>query len=175
MKKVKKGVVAMLSVFLMFSLMFAIPVLAEESAGSDETITVSVKVPDDWIDPCLWAWSHPDGTNAFAEWPGEPLKKDGDWYTMEVPGWINSVIVNANEGSIQTGDMSVDSGKNLWIVVEDAEKYDFSYEEPATEVSSSNSDGGFPYVPVIVGICIIAVIIVVVFISKRKKKSGEES
>ena len=56
---------------------------------------------------------------------------DGDWYTIEVPGWINSVIINANEGSVQTADLSVEVGKDVWIVVSDAENATVSYEEPA--------------------------------------------
>ena len=27
--------------------------------------------------------------------------EDG-WYSIEVPGWVNSIIINANEGGIQT-------------------------------------------------------------------------
>ena len=72
----------------------------EDPNKTAEDITVCVKVPDDWTGPCLWAWSAPDGTNAFASWPGEALTQDGDWYTIQVPGWINSVIVNAGEGSV---------------------------------------------------------------------------
>ena len=59
-------------------------------------MTVHAQVPADWTDPSCWAWSAPDGTNAFASWPGEALSKDGDWYNIQVPGWINSVIINAN-------------------------------------------------------------------------------
>lgn len=73
----------------------------------------------------------PDGTNVFSSWPGEALTMDGDWYTIEVPGWINSVIINANEGSVQTADLSVEVGKDVWIVVSDAENATVSYEEPA--------------------------------------------
>ena len=40
-------------------------------------VTVWVKAPADWESPCLWAWSAPDGTNAFAAWPGEALAEDG--------------------------------------------------------------------------------------------------
>lgn len=96
-----------------------------------ENITVRVQVPSDWSAPCCWAWSAPDGTNVFSSWPGEALTMDGDWYTIEVPGWINSVIINANEGSVQTADLSVEVGKDVWIVVSDAENATVSYEEPA--------------------------------------------
>ncbi len=100
-------------------------------------ITVHAQVPDGWAGPSCWAWSAPDGTNAFTSWPGEALTQDGDWYTISVPGWINSVIINANEGSIQTADVSVEAGKDVWLVVgaePDADgKYTatVTYEEPA--------------------------------------------
>ena len=97
-----------------------------------EDITVYVKVPEDWAEPCLWAWSHPDGTNAFAAWPGEALSAGEDgWYQLTVPGWINSVIVNANGGTVQTGDERVEAGRDLYVVVESAEACSVTYEKPA--------------------------------------------
>ena len=45
-----------------------------ETAGV-ENITVYAQVPADWSGPCLWAWSAPDGTNAFAAWPGEAMSR----------------------------------------------------------------------------------------------------
>ena len=102
----------------------------EDPEKAVENITVHAQVPADWSEPCCWAWSAPDGTNAFTAWPGEALTQDGDWYTIEVPGWINSIIVNGNAGAVQTADLSVDAGKDLWIVVTDAENVAVSYEEP---------------------------------------------
>lgn len=102
----------------------------EDPNKTAEDITVCVKVPGDWTGPCLWAWSAPDGTNAFASWPGEALTQDGDWYTIQVPGWINSVIVNAGEGSVQTTDLSVETGKDVWVVVNGPEDAAVFYEEP---------------------------------------------
>ncbi len=103
----------------------------EDPNKSVPDITVHAQVPADWSAPCLWAWSAPDGTNAFAAWPGEPLTQEGDWYTLSVPGWINSVIVNANEGTVQTTDLSVEPGKDIWVVVTGPENAVVSYEEPA--------------------------------------------
>ncbi len=105
----------------------------EDPNKTAENITVRAKVPSDWTDPCLWAWSAPDGTNAFASWPGETLTQEGDWYSIQAPGWINSVIVNANEGSVQTTDLSVEPGKDIWVVVNGPEDAVVSYEEPADE------------------------------------------
>lgn len=103
-------------------------------------ITVHAQVPADWSAPCCWAWSAPDGTNAFTTWPGEALTQDGDWYTIEVPGWINSVIINANEGTVQTSDLSVEAGKDVWVVVADPANATVSYEEPAVEAAPAETE-----------------------------------
>ena len=103
----------------------------EDPNKAVDDITVHAQVPADWTEPCCWAWSAPDGTNAFTAWPGEALTKDGDCYTIQVPGWINSVIINGNAGSVQTTDLSVEAGKDIWIVVTDPENAAVTYEEPA--------------------------------------------
>lgn len=107
----------------------------EDPDKAVENITVHAQVPADWSAPSCWAWSAPDGTNAFSSWPGEALTLNGDWYTIEVPGWINSVIINANEGTIQTSDLSVEAGKDVWVVVTDKDNAAVSYEEPSGEVT----------------------------------------
>ena len=107
-------------------------------------ITVHAQVPADWSAPSCWAWSAPDGTNAFSAWPGEALTQDGDWYTIEVPGWINSVIINANEGTVQTADLSVEAGKDVWVVVTDPENATVSYEEPAVEATPVETEAPAP-------------------------------
>ena len=112
----------------------------EDPAKAVENVTVHAQVPADWADPCCWAWSAPDGTNAFASWPGEALTQEGDWYTIEVPGWINSVIINGNAGSIQTADLSVEAGKDIWVVVTDAANAAVSYEEPAAEAAPAETE-----------------------------------
>ncbi len=104
----------------------------DPNAPKAEDITVYAKVPEDWEAPCLWAWSHPDGTNAFTAWPGEALTAGEDgWYAITVPGWINSVIVNANGGSVQTTDLRVDAGKDLYVTVNAADDAVVAYEKPA--------------------------------------------
>ena len=108
----------------------------EDPNKAVDNITVHAQVPADWEAPCCWAWSAPDGTNAFSSWPGEALTLDGDWYTIQVPGWINSVIINGNEGTVQTTDLSVETGKDVWIVVTDPDNAAVSYEAPAAEAAS---------------------------------------
>lgn len=94
-------------------------------------ITVHVQAPADWDTPNLWAWSAPDGTNVYTTWPGEALESNGDWLTKEIPGWVNSIIVNANGGEVQTSDISIEAGKDVWVVVSSADKFELYYEEPA--------------------------------------------
>lgn len=99
-------------------------------------ITVNAYVPEDWVMPNLWAWSAPDGTNAFPNWPGQELESHVDgWYSYQVPGWVNSVIVNANLGEIQTSDISIESN-DVWLVVEDKDTVVVSYEKPVIEVET---------------------------------------
>ncbi|MBR1692035.1 MAG: starch-binding protein [Lachnospiraceae bacterium] len=94
-------------------------------------ISVRVSVPADWDTPCLWAWSAPDGTNVFATWPGEAFEEEeSGWLVKEIPGWVNSVIVNGNAGDVQTTDISVETGKDIWLVVSGPEEFELSYEEP---------------------------------------------
>ena len=91
-------------------------------------------------EPHLWAWSAPDGTNAFSSWPGEALQEGEDgWLTLSVPGWVNSIIVNGSDGSVQTSDLSVETGKDLWIVVSDAENAEVTYEAPAETVETAEA------------------------------------
>lgn len=113
----------------------------DPNAVSVPDINVNVLAPADWETPCLWAWSAPDGTNAFTTWPGEPLVADEEgWLTMAVPGWINSVIVNGNEGSVQTTDISVETGKDVWLVVTGPEAYEVFYEKPAAAAEKADED-----------------------------------
>ena len=93
-------------------------------------ITIHAQVPADWAEPCCWAWSAPDGTNAYAAWPGEAMAEADGWYTAQAPGWINSVIINGNAGSVQTADLPVESGVDVWVVVTDAENASVTYEAP---------------------------------------------
>lgn len=148
-----------------------------------EDITVYVQAPADWSEPHLWAWSAPDGTNVFSAWPGEALQDAGDgWLSLTVPGWINSIIVNGNEGSVQTTDLSVDVGKDVWIVVEDAENATVTCEEPTIDVATPDSQatsepvaeeapaesGVNPVVIVIAAVAVIAVVAGVVIVKKKK-------
>ena len=152
-----------------------------------EKITVHAKAPEDWAAPCIWAWSAPDGTNVFSTWPGEPLADDGNgWLTYDVPNWVNSIIINGSDGTVQTTDISVETGKDVWIVVTDAENYVVSYEEPLadetaveptqepeTEVTKTveetdESNALIWIIAVAAAVVVLAVIIVVV---KKKKTS----
>ena len=164
----------------------------DPNAVTAPDINVYVKAPDDWAAPCLWAWSAPDGTNVFASWPGEALGEgENGWLTLQVPGWVNSIIVNGNEGSVQTTDISVETGKDIWLVVTGPEEYEVSYEEPVVEEVSEENDEDAAVeetteepaqtqeeaesgtntgvIVLIVVICVIIVALVVFFVSKKKK------
>lgn len=151
-------------------------------------VTVHVKAPSDWENPNLWAWSAPDGTNAFASWPGEALEENNGWLTKEIPGWVNSIIVNGNDGSVQTSDISIETEKDVWVVVTDAENYEVTYEEPdATAIDTTATDAAVeetttetvatentqqsstPVVLIIIIVIVLAVIVAAVVTKKKSK------
>ena len=146
-------------------------------------VTVHVKAPSDWENPNLWAWSAPDGTNAFASWPGEALEENNGWLTKEIPGWVNSIIVNGNDGSVQTSDISIETEKDVWVVVTDAENYEVTYEEPAasaTDVAAEETttetveientqQSSTPIVLIIIIVIVLAVIVAAVVTKKKSK------
>lgn len=155
----------------------------DPDAPDAEPITVYAQVPSDWAGPCCWAWSAPDGTNAFSAWPGEAMAEGEDgWYSIEVPGWVNSIIINANEGGVQTTDLSVDVGVDVWITVTDAENATVSYEQPSgetpeetpapSEAPVEDSGGGNSTViwVVVVIVVIVVVAAIAVAVNKKKKK-----
>lgn len=100
---------------------------------------------------------------------------------------MNSIIVNGNEGSVQTTDISVETGKDVWLVVSGPEEYDVSYEEPAdspapeeepsteSAPSETEDEGGVsPVVIVVIVVAAVAVIaIVAVAVQKKKKSAGK--
>ncbi len=108
-------------------------VVYEDPEKAAEDITIYAQIPADWEGPKCWAWSAPDGTNAYAAWPGQDMELDGDWYKVIAPGWVNSVIINGNNGTVQTTDLSVEVGKNVWVVVTDPENATITYESPSGE------------------------------------------
>ena len=108
------------------------------------------------------------------------------WYALEAPGWINSVIINANEGSVQTSDLTVETGKDVWVIVNGPEDAVVSYEQPTgdaaepeatpeatpapSEAPAETESGGNATVWIIVAVAVVAVIVIAVAVSKKKKK-----
>ena len=148
-----------------------------------EKFAIHAKVDAAWENPCLWAWSAPDGTNAFASWPGEALEEgENGWLIKEVPGWVNSIIVNGNEGGVQTSDISVDAGKDIWLVVKDADNFEVSYEEPqvdvaaepATEAPAETAEAGSNNTaPIVIGIVVIAAAVVIIIVVAKKNAKNK--
>lgn len=109
-----------------------------------KNITVHAYVPSDWENPGCWAWSTLKGKDAFDAWPGEAMTEEGEWYVIEVPDWVNYVIINGNEGTVQTADLPVEVGRELWVVVEDPETATVFYEETAALEAAEKTKGLSP-------------------------------
>ena len=118
--------------FTMLLMLTALWSMTAMAATDTDRNAFYVQVPADWESPCVWARDS-DGNNAFEAWPGEEMEADPEnegWYYIWLPSFANHVIVNANDGSVQTTDISVESGKDIWLVINGPEDYTVSYEEP---------------------------------------------
>ena len=96
-----------------------------------DSIKVYTKVPSSWDIPGLWAWDETSNKDAFDSWPGAEMTPDGKFFSVRAPKWISSIIINGDNGTQQTDDIPVESGKDIWLIVH-ADGIDFSlfYTEP---------------------------------------------
>lgn len=83
----------------------------------EKTIELYVFVPDSWESPHCWAWDSATEKKVFSQWPGEPLTPGDDLYYLELPGWFDSFLISANDGTVQTDDLSVEPGKDIWVSI----------------------------------------------------------
>ena len=96
-----------------------------------ESFTVHAHIPDSWEIAGLWAWSQGKG-NLFDSWPGVFMEYDGlGWYSYELPGWIDYIIINGQYGEVQTADLPV-VPKDLWIEVQENGSAGVYYSKPVT-------------------------------------------
>ena len=108
-----------------------------------EKITVYVKFPDDWKGACVWAWKDGVGDADPSGWPGTLtlVKGDNGWWSVQVPNWVEGVLVHGNGASVQTPDMQIEAGKDVWInAYTDYKNPVFSYEE--ITIIDPPADGG---------------------------------
>ena len=92
-----------------------------------DLISVYAKVPVFWRTPHLWAWSD-DGRNAFYSWPGGLMIDNGGAYRLSAPAWTDRIIINGKDGEVQTADIPVQQGKNVYISVNRQGDYSLSYD-----------------------------------------------
>ena len=82
----------------------------------EKTITVHAQVPATWTKANAYAWNSSTNANNQA-WPGAAMTKGDDgWYTIKVPASANRIIIN--NGTDQTGDLTLPAAEEVWIVVE---------------------------------------------------------
>ena len=107
----------------------------EEPDITERYVAVHAYVPDEWSAPCCWAWSGSE--NVSENWPGEKMSEDGNWYTVLIPDWADNLVINGNEGTVQTEDLSVTAGNDVWIVVSDPETSTVFYNQPTVDEVSA--------------------------------------
>ena len=81
--------------------------------------TVHASVPEKWRDTVYVYYWYEGQTND--DWPGVPMTKDeSGWYTREgIPSDITHLIINDGKDGYQTVDLTVSSGMETWVMVND--------------------------------------------------------
>ena len=106
--------------------------------NNDSVLTLWAKVPAAWTTVNAYTW---DASNApqNGEWPGTAMTKDGEWYKIVITNKVANVIIN--NGSDQTPDLKVDSGKDLYVVVGDDKKATVYYADGTTAGGNNDNMG----------------------------------
>lgn len=102
--------------------------------------TATVSVPSDWGTPHCWAWSEADKKDVFAAWPGQAMIQNGDYYTIELPAWVDSIVISNSDGTVQTVDLTVEPGKDFWAVVWSTKNADIVYSEADLDTLSHSAE-----------------------------------
>ena len=102
----KKRIISLLLALMMATTL----ILSAVPAQAAQTITVYVKAPTDWDQVYLYVWENGD----MSTWPGTPMTKNGDWWTLEIPADSYTNVI-ANDGTNQTADLKMDGSADCWI------------------------------------------------------------
>ena len=119
-----------------------------EMRQKKEVVTVRAAVPADWVmnggAVRFWAWKE-GGEDLYEAWPGEELiLDDSGWFTTTVPGWVDRVIVNSYDGTVQTADVAIDPGHDIWLLVMDDLAVDVFYEDIFSGYEGEAEHSGLP-------------------------------
>lgn len=108
--------------------LFDIPMIPEPEYKNVNIYTYS---PESWGAPNCWAWEN-EGEDAYETWPGQAMTANGQFYVTQAPEWVNCVIINGNNGAIQTEDIPVEMGKDVWVIIHNdgTTNYSLFYSEP---------------------------------------------
>lgn len=102
--------------------------------------TATVSVPSDWGTPHCWAWDEANKKNVFAAWPGQAMIQNGDYYTIELPAWVDSIVISNSDGTVQTADLAVEPGKDLWVAAWSTKNADVCYSEADFEALGHSAE-----------------------------------
>lgn len=104
------------------------------SAPEYDDINIHTIVPESWGNPNCWAWED-GGEDAYDAWPGQAMSEQGQFWVTQAPEWVNGIIIANHNGSIQTADIPVEMGKDVWVVVHNGDDiaYTLYYSEPTAQ------------------------------------------
>ncbi len=106
--------------------------------NDDAVLTLFAQVPASWTTVNAYTWDSSDAPQS-GEWPGTAMTKDGDWYKIVINDQVANVIIN--NGSAQTADLAVESGKDIYVIVADDNTATVMYADGTVAGGSSDNMG----------------------------------
>lgn len=123
---------------IVLALMLCVSVLSVSAFAAEGKTTVHAKVPADWTAPNAYGWVDRVGNPS---WPGDAMTANGEWWDGSIDATNDRIIINNNDGTSgpQTSDITIEAGKEIWLVVSQADDGSYSatvsYTAPGDDVT----------------------------------------
>ncbi len=107
----------------------------DDEGPTNDMVTVRVQVPKYWTDVWAYAWNEDATGYVYDEplgvWPGSQMNLVGIWFEVQIPKDMTRIIINdcndASADGLQTADLAIVPGKDVWIVIHDDMHISVSY------------------------------------------------
>ena len=113
--------------------------------GTGNMVNLVTRLPADWTYPYVWLWND-EGKNVYKQWPGEAMDiQENGAATKRIPDWVTGIKISAKSStdgrSVETGDIFIDAGRDVYITVYTADNLVVMYGDDNSDKPNMPSTG----------------------------------